>query len=101
MAGRAWTTWGGRFGDIRRVGSMQATLALVAAGPLEGAVATGTPHPWDSSAGAALVRRAGGTVTDLRGEPWTHDSVGLVASNGRAHDRLLEAVSDAPGATAA
>ena len=85
---------GSRFGDVRRVGSMQATLALVAAGSLEGAVATGTPHPWDSIAGTELVRRAGGTVTDLRGEPWTHDSAGLVASNGRAHDRLLDAVSE-------
>ena len=88
-----------RFGDVRRVGSMQATLALVASGSLEGAVATGTPHPWDSIAGAELVRRAGGTVTDLRGEPWTHGATGLVASNGRAHDRLLDAVSDSPGAT--
>ncbi|WP_159901413.1 inositol monophosphatase family protein [Salinirussus salinus] len=88
---------GSRFGDVRRVGSMQATLALVAAGSLEGAVATGTPHPWDSVAGAELVRRAGGTVTDLRGEPWTHDSTGLVASNGRAHERLLDAVSEPDG----
>jgi len=91
---------GARFGDVRRVGSMQATLALVASGSLEGAVATGRPHPWDSIAGAELVRRAGGTVTDLRGEPWTHDSTGLVASNGRAHERLREAVSESPGATA-
>lgn len=91
---------GSRFGDIRRVGSMQATLALVAAGSLEGAVTTGTPHPWDSIAGAELVRRAGGTVTDLRGEPWTHDSTGLVASNGQAHERLLDAVNESPGATA-
>ncbi|MEF8888010.1 MAG: inositol monophosphatase, partial [Haloarculaceae archaeon] len=91
---------GGRFGDVRRIGSMQATLALVAAGSLEGAVATGTPHPWDSIAGAALIRRAGGTVTDLRGEPWTHDSVGLVASNGQAHEHLLDAVNESPGTTA-
>lgn len=91
---------GGRFGDVRRVGSMQATLALVASGSLEGAVTTGRPHPWDSIAGAELVRRAGGTVTGTGGEPWTHESVGLVASNGQAHDRLLDAVSESPGATA-
>ncbi len=90
---------GTRFGDIRRVGSIQATLALVAAGSLDGAVATGTPHPWDSVAGAYLVQRAGGTVTDLRGEPWAHDGTGLVVSNGQAHDRLLAAVSDSFDAT--
>lgn len=88
---------GSRFGDIRRVGSMQATLALVASGSLEGAVATGTPHPWDSIAGAELVRQAGGVVTDLRGGPWTHGSTGLVASNDRAHDHLLDAVDESVG----
>ena len=102
-AGASLDALGTRFGDIRRVGSMQATLALVAGGSLDGAVTTGTPHPWDSVAGAYLVQRAGGTVTDLRGEPWTHDSTGLVVSNGQAHDRLLAAVSDSldasPGST--
>ena len=31
------------------------------------------------------VREAGGTVTDVHGDPWTVDSDGIVASNGRAH----------------
>jgi myo-inositol-1(or 4)-monophosphatase len=37
-----------------------------------------------------MVDLAGGTVTDLGGEPWTADSDGIVASNGRAHTELLE-----------
>ncbi|WP_415382368.1 inositol monophosphatase family protein [Halosimplex sp. TS25] len=77
-------------GDFRRFGSMQSTLAFVAAGELDAAFSTYTPDPWDSLAGIHLVRRAGGTVTDLEGEPWTPEREGIVASNGEAHDAVCE-----------
>jgi myo-inositol-1(or 4)-monophosphatase len=77
------------FGDSRRLGSMQGALALVAAGSLEGAVTPTTPHPWDTIAGVHLVRRAGGTATDIYGDRWHPDATGLVVSNGAAHDRLV------------
>jgi myo-inositol-1(or 4)-monophosphatase len=77
-----------RLGDLRRFGSMQSTLAFVAAGELDCAFATYTPDPWDSLAGIHLVRRAGGTVTGLDGESWTPDSEGIVASNGEAHEAV-------------
>jgi myo-inositol-1(or 4)-monophosphatase len=79
-----------QFADLRRVGCAQASLAMVAAGTLDGVVTNVEPNPWDSIAGVHLVRRAGGTVTDLHGEPWRYDSTGLVASNGHVHDELLE-----------
>lgn len=82
-----------RFGDVRRLGSMQGELALVAAGTLDGAIMPTTPHPWDAVAGVHLVRRAGGTATDVHGEPWRPDAAGLVVSNGERHDVLLETVS--------
>lgn len=82
------------FGDVRRLGSMQGVLALVAAGSLDAAVVPTTPHPWDSLAGVHLVRRAGGTVTDVHGERWVTGSEGLVVSNGRAHDRVLAVVRE-------
>jgi myo-inositol-1(or 4)-monophosphatase len=50
--------------------------------------------PWDTVAGAALVRWAGGTVTDLDGGEWHHDTAGLVASNGQVHNELLAAVRE-------
>ncbi|MFC6730454.1 inositol monophosphatase family protein [Natronoarchaeum mannanilyticum] len=50
------------------------------------------PNPWDAVAGVQLVRAAGGVVTDVHGDRWTVDSDGLIASNGRAHERLVEAV---------
>jgi myo-inositol-1(or 4)-monophosphatase len=77
-------------GDMRRFGSMQSALAFVASGGLDAAITTRRPNPWDSVAGVHLIRAAGGTVTDLSGERWRHDSQGLVASNGRDHERLVE-----------
>ncbi len=51
--------------------------------------------PWDTLAGVHMVRRAGGTVTDLDGEPWTHDSDSVVASNGEAHEAFVAAGNEA------
>ena len=78
------------FGDLRQLGSGQTALAMVAAGELDGVVTTLRHSPWDTVAGAHLVRKAGGRVTDANGADWRADSHGLVASNGRIHDALLE-----------
>ncbi len=85
------------FGDVRRFGSMQGALALVASGSLDAAFMPRTPHPWDSIAGVCLIRRAGGTVTDIHGTAWTPDSDGLVVSNGQAHDTVLDVFQEVPG----
>ena len=42
-----------------------------------------------------MVRQAGGTVTDLAGETWRHDSTGLVATNGEAHEAVCEVARSA------
>ncbi|MDZ7730119.1 MAG: inositol monophosphatase family protein [Natrialbaceae archaeon] len=81
------------FGDIRRFGSAQIELATVAAGGLEAAVTDVPAYPWDTVAGVAMVRAAGGTVTDLEGEPWKPDARGMVASNGAIHGDLLETLA--------
>lgn len=81
-----------RFNDLRRYGSTQLALAAVAAGEIEAAVTNlDDLNPWDTIAGAALVEWAGGRVTDLQGDDWCHDSRGLVASNGGAHEEVVEA----------
>ncbi len=79
------------FGDFRRVGCAQAALAAVASGEIDAAVSTVELNPWDTVGGVRLIRAAGGTVTDASGERWTPGATGLVASNGNAHDRLVEA----------
>jgi myo-inositol-1(or 4)-monophosphatase len=90
-----------RFGDLRRLGCMQGVLALVASGGLDAAFMPERPHPWDAVSGVHLIRRAGGTATDIHGERWHHDSEGLVVSNGEAHDVVLDAVRDGTSIEAA
>ena len=80
-----------RYADLRRFGSAQATLSLIAAGSLDGGFTNLVSYPWDSVAGVHLIRQAGGTVTDRHGDRWRHDSEGLVVSNGGLHDSLLAA----------
>jgi len=79
------------FGDMRRFGSAQVTLSMVAAGQLEATVTDVETNPWDTVAGVFMVRQAGGTVTDVHGDHWTPESEGLVASNGEAHDLVVDA----------
>lgn len=80
-----------RFGDARHLGSMQGTLALVAAGSLDAAIRPNPSQPWDSLAGAHLIRRAGGRVTTVDGERWTNGAGPMVASNNECHDRVCAA----------
>jgi len=81
------------FGDLRRFGCAQVTLALVAAGSLDAAASLQPdPNPWDTVAGVYLVERAGGTVTDRHGDPWRPGSEGLVATNGQRHEAVLDVV---------
>ncbi|GAA0221422.1 inositol monophosphatase family protein [Halobaculum roseum] len=78
------------FGDLRRFGCAQAALSGVATGELEATVSTVELNDWDTAAGVHLVRRAGGTATDVHGDRWRPGSRGLIASNGEAHDTLVE-----------
>ncbi|TKR24699.1 inositol monophosphatase family protein [Natronomonas salsuginis] len=81
-----------RFADLKRYGSTQLELAFLAAGQIDAVVTNRQGPAWDTVAGAHLVRQAGGTVTDIYGDRWTHESKGLVASNGEIHEIALEAV---------
>ena len=84
-----------RFGDMRRFGSAQLTLSMVAEGALDATITNVDCNPWDTVAGVHMVRAAGGTVTDIHGERWHADSEGMVATNGTAHDAVLAAVDAA------
>jgi len=78
---------------IRRGGSAALDLAYVAAGRLDGYWEFWL-NPWDWAAGVLLVTEAGGTVTDVAGQPWRLDSSSMVATNGHLHQELLRAVND-------
>jgi len=95
VAGAVVREAGHTLGSTRRLGTMQGALGLVAAGGLDGTIAPVAHPPWDTIVGVRLVRQAGGTVTDIRGDRWTPDATGLIASNGGAHDTLVDIVTAA------
>ena len=74
---------------LRMHGSTGIDLAYVANGILSGTISFGG-YVWDHAAGVAQVRAAGGTVTDLAGEPWTPASRSVVAAAPGVHGEILE-----------
>jgi myo-inositol-1(or 4)-monophosphatase len=74
---------------LRMHGSTGLDLAFVADGILGAAISFGG-HVWDHAAGVALVRAAGGVVTDLGGESWTPASDSALAAGPAAHAEILE-----------
>lgn len=76
---------------VRRLGSAQIDLCYVAAGRLDGFWEVKL-NPWDVSAGALLVREAGGMVTDLRGGAFGSRGGQIIASNGRIHGQMVDTI---------
>jgi myo-inositol-1(or 4)-monophosphatase len=74
---------------MRMHGSTGIDLAYTAAGILGGAISF-SGHPWDHAAGVALVRAAGGIVTDLAGNDWTVTSPSALVGLPGAHGEILE-----------
>ncbi|WP_137725942.1 inositol monophosphatase family protein [Prescottella subtropica] len=74
---------------IRIRGSTGADLAYTASGSFGGAVVFGH-HVWDNAAGVALVRAAGGIVTDLHGDDWHIGSKSVLAAAPGVHAELLD-----------
>ena len=82
---------------MRMHGATGIDLAYAAAGILGGAISFGH-HVWDHAAGVALVRAAGGIVTDLAGNDWTTD-VALRAGRVARRARPRSSTSCARSAT--
>lgn len=90
-------------GSVEQLDS-QDKYALVASGEADlymrlPRAATDKHWIWDHAAGTAIVRAAGGIVTDIDGgklnfspEIYLAGNQGVVASNGRIHDRVIRAI---------
>jgi myo-inositol-1(or 4)-monophosphatase len=78
---------------LRMHGSTGLDLAYVADGILGASISFGG-HVWDHAAGVALVRAAGGVVTDVAGEPWTPAADSALAAGPGAHAAILEILRD-------
>lgn len=80
---------------VRRGGSAALDLAYVASGRLDGYWERGI-RPWDIAAGIVLVTEAGGKITAYDGSPLVMDSGRILATNGRIHDSLSQALLATP-----
>lgn len=73
---------------IRMLGTAAVDLAWVAQGRLDGLIMFSN-NPWDTAAGIALVREAGGEVVDRGGAEHFMDSEVTVAGSGPVLDDLV------------
>jgi len=74
---------------IRRAGAAAIDLCWVACGRLDG-FWEWKLHPWDTAAGALIVREAGGVVTDFSGGPFDPHGTQTLASNGIIHAAMID-----------
>lgn len=81
---------------MRMHGATGIDLAYTAAGILGGAISF-SGHVWDHAAGVALVRAAGGVVTDLAGNDWTVKSPSALVGVPGTHGELLDLLQSVGG----
>ncbi len=74
---------------LRMHGATGIDIAYVSSGIMGAAISFGD-HIWDHAAGVALVRAAGGVVTDLTGQPWTPSSRAALAAAPGVHEHVME-----------
>lgn len=77
---------------MRRLGSAAIDLCWVAAGRFD-AYYEHQLYPWDSAAGFLIVEEAGGKVTDFSGNTYSPYQPSILATNGKIHNEMLQAVN--------
>ena len=89
-----WTKLGALIGSVGRIRGYGDFVHyhLLARGALE-AVIESDVNILDIAALSVIVREAGGTFTDLRGEELTLSTTSVLASNGRLHPPILSALT--------
>ena len=91
-----------RLGVTQRIhhGSVGLKFGLIAEGRAHLYIHLGArTNQWDTCGPEAILREAGGIITDVTGEPLKynrseiHNLRGIVASNGKVHERILETIA--------
>lgn len=88
-----WAAFIMRAQALRRDGSAGLNLSYVAAGRFDGFWELKL-SPWDMAAGVLIVREAGGMVTSLTGDEFNLYGGGIVASNSRIHQEMLDVIRE-------
>jgi len=91
--GPRWSRFGALIGRLNRIRGYGDFLHyhLLAAGKIDAVIETDV-NILDIAALAAIVEEAGGRFTDLEGNPVTLETTSVLATNGRLHAPLLEAL---------
>lgn len=80
--------------DIRRLGSAALDCCYVASSTVD-AYFERKLQPWDHAAGSLILTEAGGTVTDLNGDPPSLSRPSdVVATNGFLHEEFIKLIKD-------
>lgn len=74
---------------MRSIGSAALGLCYVACGRLDGYF---NYHlsPWDVAAGELIINEAGGTFSDMAGQPWRGDIKTSLGTNGLVHQSVID-----------
>lgn len=80
---------------IRRDGSAALDICYVAAGRFEGFWEREL-RPWDTAAGALILREAGGRASDFSGRDFDPFMPEIAATNGLIHDEMLAVLRPSP-----
>lgn len=83
-----WERFARKTQALRRLGSSALALSYLAAGRADGYWEVDL-KPWDMAAAALIVREAGGTVTDLRGDRLNLYGGEVLATNGKIHKAMI------------
>jgi myo-inositol-1(or 4)-monophosphatase len=89
-----WEVFHGKL-KVSPTGSVAYKLALVAAGIADATFTRSPKSEWDIAAGAALIREAGGTMTDIHGNSIRFNQrhvrvAGMIADNTVLHEQLVK-----------
>jgi myo-inositol-1(or 4)-monophosphatase len=77
--------------DVRAMGTAALAMAWLAAGRFDGYFNIQL-SPWDLAAACLIIQEAGGQISEPDGRPWqfSPQNKGVVVSNGRIHQPILE-----------
>jgi len=82
-----------RVGTMRSVGSAALSLCYVAAGRSD-VYFHPSLYAWDVAAAGLILEEAGGTLTDLRGDPWTLQTAQCLGTNSLLLEEVVRLIAD-------